>query len=76
MTSAKIFKWERKTDELGGVARGKESVLTSVLIDSNLEEKEKDQTDKRKNKNHSTHCLLFWVEMLLKPNQPQILVTK
>ena len=46
MTSAKIFKWERKTDELGGVARGKESVLTSVLIDSNLEEKEKDQTDK------------------------------
>ena len=46
MTSTKIFKWERNTDEHGGVARGKESVLTSVLIDSNLEEKEKDQTDK------------------------------
>ena len=32
MTSAKIFKWERKTDELGGVSRGKKSVLTSVRM--------------------------------------------
>ena len=46
MTSAKIFKCERKTDELGGVARGNESVHTSVQTDSNLEEKEKDQTEK------------------------------
>ena len=41
MTSAKIFKWERKTDEHGGVARGKEIVHTSVHIDSDHKEKER-----------------------------------
>ena len=41
MTSLKIFKWERKTDEHGGVARGKEIVHTSVHIDSDHKEKER-----------------------------------
>ena len=41
MTFAKIFKWERKTDEHGGVARGKEIVHTSVHIDSDHKEKER-----------------------------------
>jgi len=41
VTSAKIFKWERKTDEHGGVARGKEIVHTSVQTDSGRKEKER-----------------------------------
>lgn len=41
MTSLKIFKWEGNTDEHGGVARGNESVHTSVHIDSDHKEKER-----------------------------------